>query len=166
MTNWTKVINDNYDDIVAKFIEVEMSMCDVSRDLHTALAIKPDGTLYTWDYVGSYSCPYEVWAGTDMLIHSFTGWEIEDVTGDLSDNDILDHCRGLVTQPWKALLQYKRSGECWSMFFKYHYPAVFESIYDIVMDNMLDNFSNEAVYYISQTLKDIHTYETYNAMAE
>lgn len=148
MTNWVQLLNDYRDDIIVKYVETDFSMMDQSWDIRTALAMEPDGTLYTWNYVGTYSCPVEVWNGTDYLLHVFQAWDIEDVTGQLSDNDILDHCRGLVDQPWKALLQYKRSGECWSLFFQWHYPAVYESIRDIVMDNMCDLIVSGAEYCI------------------
>ena len=65
---WAELLINKREEVLDAMEKADRDACKCSH-LHFAVAMQPDGTIYSWYYVGNYSEPDSVWDGTDLYIY-------------------------------------------------------------------------------------------------
>lgn len=74
--NWVEVIQKNRDSISKKM--VELSRNSEGANVSTALGLKEDGTLFTWEANGIDSFPDSIESGEAIYLDEFSPWDWTD----------------------------------------------------------------------------------------
>ena len=152
MTDWKKVLEENRDAIEAKMVELYREWEGNNQDVHEGLAIEPDGTLYTWTYVGQYSEPEATWNGTDFCITVFNAWSWEDIEIDWKEvgpfcarNDEEKECM------IRRIKEIREEHEPISEMIREEFPEVYADIAESEIDAEMEHYRET----VSNLLDDI-----------